>query len=300
MQKADVVIAGVQRGLVEVAYSEDKPELDEGPFLLEERRLIDTIAREIAAIVERKQAEEDRERLQEQLLHADRLATIGQLAAGVAHELNEPLGGILGFTQLAAKHPDLPEQVEKDLGKIESATLHAREVIKMLMLFARQAPPSKKKVNLNILIEDGLYFLESRCAKASIELARDLSADLPEITADPSQINQILINLVVNAIQAMEKGGRLSVDTFRDEEFVCLAVADTGSGMSMEVQRKIFIPFYTTKDVGEGTGLGLPVVHGIVTSHGGEIEIQSQPQKGTRFIVRLPIDSKSKIEKEGS
>ncbi|MBW1808704.1 MAG: PAS domain-containing sensor histidine kinase [Deltaproteobacteria bacterium] len=300
LQKADVVIDGVKRGFVEVVYKEDKPELDEGPFLLEERRLIDTIAREIAAIVERKQAEEDRERLQEQLLHADRLATIGQLAAGVAHELNEPLGSILGFAQLASKHADLPEQVEKDLGKIESATLHAREVIRKLMLFARQAPPSKKKVNLNDLIENGLYFLESRCAKAGIDLNRGLTANLPEITADPSQINQILVNLIVNAIQAMEKGGKLSVDTFCDEKFVCMAVADTGSGMSTEIQKKIFIPFFTTKDVGEGTGLGLPVVHGIVTAHGGDIEIQSQPGKGTRFVVRLPIYSKPESIEEGS
>ena len=151
-QSSDIIVNGVQRGVVEVSYVEDKPELDEGPFLLEERRLIDTIAREVAVIIEQKKAEEDRTMLQEQLLHADRLATIGQLAAGVAHELNEPLGGILGFSQLASKHPDLPGQVKKDLSKIESASLHAREVVRKLMLFARQMPPTREKVDLNELI----------------------------------------------------------------------------------------------------------------------------------------------------
>jgi two-component system NtrC family sensor kinase len=217
------------------------------------------------------------------------LATIGQLAAGVAHELNEPLGGILGFAQLASKHPDLPGQVRKDLSKIESASLHAREVVRKLMLFARQTPPTRKKVDLNEIIEEGLYFLESRCAKAGIELVRALSSNLPAVNVDPAQIHQVLINFVVNSIQAMQAGGRLKVETFFEDGFIFLAVADTGCGMTEDVLKKIFIPFFTTKDVGEGTGLGLPVVHGIVTSHGGTVEVESQPGQGTRFVVRLPL-----------
>ena len=288
-QSSDIVVNAVQRGVVQVGYVEDKPELDEGPFLLEERRLIDTIAREVAVIIERKRAEEDRTKLQEQLLHADRLATIGQLAAGVAHELNEPLGGILGFSQLASKHPDLPGQVQQDLSKIESASLHAREVVRKLMLFARQTPPTRQKVDLNDLVIEGLYFLESRCMKSGIELHRSLSTDLPEITVDPAQIHQVLVNLVVNAIQAMERGGRLTVKTSFADDSVTLSVSDTGCGMSKELIEKIFVPFFTTKDVGEGTGLGLPVVHGIVTSHGGDISVQSRPKEGTLFIVRLPV-----------
>jgi two-component system NtrC family sensor kinase len=289
VQTSDIVVSDVKRGVVEVAYMEDRPEMDEGPFLIEERRLIDTIAREVAVIIERKKAEEDRSKLQEQLLHADRLATIGQLAAGVAHELNEPLGGILGFAQLASKHPDLPGQVRKDLSKIESASLHAREVVRKLMLFARQTPPTRKKVDLNEIIEEGLYFLESRCAKAGIELVRALSSNLPAVNVDPAQIHQVLINFVVNSIQAMQAGGRLKVETFFEDGFIFLAVADTGCGMTEDVLKKIFIPFFTTKDVGEGTGLGLPVVHGIVTSHGGTVEVESQPGQGTRFVVRLPL-----------
>ena len=289
-QSAYINVKGTRRGEVRVSYVEDKPELDEGPFLQEERRLIDTIAREVAVIVERKRIEEDRVKLQEQLLHADRLATIGQLAAGVAHELNEPLGGILGFAQLASKHPDLPDQVLTDLSKIESASLHAREVISKLMLFARQTLPTRKKVNLNEIVKEGLYFLESRCMKAGIELKRSLSSDLPETSVDPAQIHQVLINLVVNAIQSMETGGELEVKTFSQDDFVCLSVVDSGSGMTKQVLKKIFVPFFTTKDIGEGTGLGLPVVHGIVTSHGGVIEVDSRPGKGTHFTVRLPLN----------
>ena len=288
-QSADITVKGTQRGEVRVSYVEDRPELDEGPFLQEERRLIDTIAREVAVIIEQKRIEEDRAKLQEQLLHADRLATIGQLAAGVAHELDEPLGGILGFAQLASKSPEVPEQVLKDLSKIEAASLHAREVVRKLMLFARQTLPTRKGVNLNELVEEGLYFLDSRCAKAGIELKRDLSKDLPEINVDPAQIHQVLINLVVNAIQSMEAGGTLEVKTFSREGLVCLSVLDSGCGMTEEVLKKIFVPFFTTKDVGEGTGLGLPVVHGIVTSHGGVIEVDSRPGEGTCFTIRLPL-----------
>ncbi|MBI2893959.1 MAG: PAS domain-containing sensor histidine kinase [Deltaproteobacteria bacterium] len=289
-QRAAVVVEGVERGFVEVTYLRQMPDLDEGPFLKEERSLIDTIAREVALVLERRHADEERQRLSEQLRHADRLATIGQLAAGVAHELNEPLGSILGFAQLAAKCEGLPEQARSDTEKIVKAALHAREVVKKLMLFARQMPPRKTQVDLNQMVCDGLYILESRLAKGGIELARDLEAGLPSLTADPSQLLQVLVNLVVNAAQAMPDGGRLTIRTRRSGENITLLVEDTGVGMTEEVRRQVFIPFFTTKDVGEGTGLGLPVVHGIVTSHGGTVGVQSQIGVGTRFEIRLPLE----------
>lgn len=288
-QTAEIVIGGERRGKIEVTYSEDKPELDEGPFLKEERSLIDTVAGEVAVIIERREAEEEKSRLQEQLRHADRLATIGQLSAGVAHELNEPLGNALGFAQLAKKTPKLPEQTRNDIEKAIQASLHAREVVKKLMFFARRMPPKKTQVNLNQLVEEGLYFLESRCAKEGIEVLRSLAPDLPEIIADPGQITQVLVNLVVNAVQAMPKGGKLKVETSRGEEHISLMVEDTGVGMSDDVLNKLFIPFFTTKDVNEGTGLGLSVVHGIVTSHGGTIKVESKVGRGTRFEIKLPL-----------
>jgi len=275
---------------------EEKPELDEGPFLREERSLIDTVAREVAIIIERREAEAEKEMLQSQLMHADRLATIGELAAGVAHELNEPLNTILGFAQLAKKCQGLPQQAEEDMEKTIIASLHAREVVKKLMLFARRMPPKKTQVNLNQLVEEGLYFLESRCVKEGIELKRLLLPDLPEITADPGQLTQVLVNLVVNAIQAMPQGGKLTVQTLAGKGYVSLIVEDTGVGMSAEVMKNLFVPFFTTKELDQGTGLGLPVVHGIVTSHGGCIKVDSQPGSGSRFEVKLPLTGAPDVE----
>jgi len=288
-QTAEIIVGGVPRGVVELVYIEEKPVFDEGPFLKEERNLIDAVARQVALVVERRQAEKDKLKLQNQLLHADRLATIGMLAAGVAHELNEPLGNILGFAQLAKKCPGVPASAEQDIGKIEAASLHAREIIQKLLVFARQAPSEKTQVNLNQVVEEGLYFFEARCAKEGIEVVRLLSPDLPEVTADPAQLNQLLINLVVNALQSMPGAGKITIQTRFCDHNVYLIVEDMGTGMSKEVLDKIFIPFFTTKDVGHGTGLGLPVVYGIVTAHGGSINVKSEPGCGTRFEIQLPV-----------
>lgn len=297
VQLADIVVEGTKRGFVEVVYAEPKPTLDEGPFLREERSLINAVAVQIALIVEQRQADENTLKLQDQLRHSDRLATIGQLAAGVAHELNEPLGSILGFAQLAKKSPQLAEQTSQDIDRIVNAALHAREIVKKLMLFSRSTLPRKTRVDLNKMIREGLYFLESRCAKLDIEMKQCLAPDLPEITADPSQLFQVLVNLSVNAIQAMPDGGTLTLRTELVGGWISLVVEDTGTGMSREVMEKVFIPFFTTKDVDEGTGLGLSVVHGIVTSHGGTIQVQSEVGKGSRFEIRLPVISAEEQEK---
>jgi len=290
-QKSDIIIKGELRGSVEVFYLDEKPEISEGPFLQEERNVIDTIARQIALLVERREYEQDRLELEKQLRHADRLATIGQLAAGVAHELNEPLGNILGFSQLAKKTPDIPQQTIKDLERIIEASLHSREIIKKLMLFARQTPPKKTRINLNKVVEEGLFFFEERCAKVGIELIRKLSPDIPDITGDQAQLNQVLVNLVVNSIQAMPGGGKLIIKTIRATEYISLIVEDNGIGMSDEVLNKIFIPFFTTKEVNEGTGLGLAVVHGIISSHKGKIKVESTVNQGTRFEIQFKIDT---------
>ena len=289
-QRADILIGGQCRGSVEVTYLEEKPELDEGPFLREERGLLDTVAREISNIIMGKQAEQDKANLEEQVRHADRLATIGQLAAGVAHELNEPLGSILGFAQLAQKCPGLPPQAERDIEKILNASLYARDIVRKLLIFAREVPPQKIKVNLNQSVEEALNFFRSRFAKEGIELICSLSPDLPDVDGDPSQLNQVIINLMVNALQAMPHGGDLRIQTLPGENQVSLIIKDTGVGMSEEVLKKIFTPFFTTKEVGHGTGLGLPVAHGIILSHGGSIKVKSRVGQGTRFEIRLPIE----------
>lgn len=289
-QSAPIVIAGSPRGSLEVCYLEQKPELGAGPFLAEERRLLETIATQIGIIVERREAAESLLRIQEQLLHTDRLATIGRLAAEVAHELNEPLGNILGFAQLALRCPELPQQPAQDLGKIVSSALAAREIIRNLLVFGRQAPAKKAQIRLNDVVTNASQLFRPRCRNEGIDLVLDLQEDLPELFADPTQLNQVLVNLLVNAIQAMPEGGRLVVRTSKTSpDAVQLVVEDTGIGMDEEVQRRILLPFFTTKDVQQGTGLGLSVVHGIVTAHGGTISVASRPRMGSRFTIQLPL-----------
>lgn len=289
--KGDIYVHGEKRGFVEVGYPAD-PGVNEGIlFLKEEIHLVNEVARQISLIVERGKIEDEKENLQDQLRHADRLATIGQLSAGVAHELNEPLGNILGFAQLAQKDRDLSRHIARDLEKIIDATLYARDVVKKLLIFARQLPVQRTKVSLNAVVTEGLTFFESRCRKEGIDLKRSLAVDMPWMVMDPSQLHQVLVNLVVNAIQAMPEGGVLRVGTECVGREVLLIVEDTGIGMSKSTRENIFMPFFTTKQVGQGTGLGLAVVHGIVTKHGGTIEVESEESVGSSFRVRFPLDS---------
>jgi two-component system NtrC family sensor kinase len=255
----------------------------------EEKGLLTSAARKIAYMIEKKETTEKKKLLEEQLRHADRLATIGQLAAGIAHELNNPLGDILGFAQLASNSPDLPEAVYQDLSKIVKSALYAREVIKKVLFFSRQASVSKSEINLNPLIENWMDFFEFRCAQNNIEIVMALEPNLPLVSGDPAQLNQVLINLVVNAIHAMPDGGTLTITTGVKGGLVLMAVQDTGTGIEKETQEKIFLPFFTTKDVDQGTGLGLSVVYGIINEHGGVVNVDSRLGVGSTFEIELPI-----------
>lgn len=286
---ADIIVFKEKYGRVEVLYSKDRPSLDEGPFLFEERNLLNAIAKEIGLILERKYSAIEKEKLKEQLRRADRLATIGQLAAGVAHELNEPLGSILGFAQLSQKIDGLPQQVNSDLQKIINASLNAREIIRKLLVFSRQTQSQMGKVNLNEVINQCSELIFRRLSQESIKLKTILAADIPLITADAAQLGQVLINLIVNAMQAMPDGGELIIQTWADIGKAYIAVSDNGIGMSDEIKEKIFVPFFTTKDVNEGTGLGLAVVHGIISTHGGSISVESEEGKGSKFTIAFPL-----------
>ena len=286
-QSADILVKDERRGFIEVAYIGERLECAEQPFLTEEKSLLQAIAREVSLFVEQVEAKGQREQLEGQLRHADRLATIGQLTAGIAHEINEPLGGILGFAQLLKKSPRLPTELARDIEKIIAGALTVREIIRKLMLFARQAPPLLTGVNLNTTITDSVSLLAATCLEARVEVVYELASSLPEIEADSIQIQQVLVNLIVNALQAMPDGGTLTITTRAEPDAVRLTVKDTGVGMSANVRKHAFDPFFTTKEVGKGTGLGLSVVQGVVAAHGGTIEVESDVGGGAAVEIRF-------------
>lgn len=285
-------IEGKQRGIVEVFYSrKNADEISRSPsFLMEERSLLRIIARQLALVLEHREADIKQNELQIQLRHADRLAKIGQLSAGIAHEINTPLGNILGFAQLAAKTRGLPEQVDSDLDRIVKSCLHAREIIRKLMLFSRQLPPRQEASNLNSVVEHSLDFIEHICVKGKVSVIRNFAADLPDIMLDPGQMNQVIMNLVINAVHAMPSGGILTLKTGYEDGNVFLIVQDNGTGIDPDVMEQIFLPFFSTKELDHGTGLGLSVVHGIIQAHGGRIEATSQKGEGTNFTIIFSID----------
>jgi signal transduction histidine kinase len=258
-------------------------------FLQEEKRLLKTLARHLALYIKRASIEQERKTLQMQLQHAERLAFVGQLSAGIAHELNEPLGRILGFAQLVKKGGELNPQQHQDIERIVKASLYTREIIKKLMIFSRQMPQQITWVNLNNTVSNILYFIDIRFRSNRIKIIERLEPGLPAIQADEVQMSQVLVNLITNAIHALSNEGEIIVSTRRKGNSVSLTVKDTGTGMSPELKKSIFDPFFTTKSVGEGTGLGLSVVHGIVESHNGRIKVTSSPGKGSKFEILLPI-----------
>ncbi|WP_147821663.1 PAS domain-containing sensor histidine kinase [Salidesulfovibrio onnuriiensis] len=288
-----IVIGDKRRGTLKIAVTGRKRGFRKKVFLEDEHNLLATAAQQVAVIVSKRETRLAKEKLEQQLRQADRLAKIGQFSAGVAHEINEPLANILGFAQLALQTKGLPEQVTADLGNIVDSSLHAREVIRKLMFFSRQLPPQFVPTDLNEIIEQALRITEANAKRYGIEVVRDFDLSLPEVNADPQHIKQVVVNLVANAIQAMEQGGTLTIRTVNHKDDAYILVEDTGPGIPPEQLKQIFTPFFSTKDVDKGTGLGLSVVHGIVDAHGGFIQVHSDPGQGTRVEVAFPCQKNS-------
>lgn len=289
---ADISLNKKKYGKVAVGYRSGGLARKAAGFLNEEKKLIKAVARELSLFVKRASAEEEKERLRIQLQHVERLAFVGELSAGIAHELNEPLGKILGFAQLVRKAGRLNDQQSEDIERIVKASLYTREIIKKLMIFSRQMPRQVTKVNLNDVVGNILYFIDARFQSRGITMVRQLDESLPLLNADEVQMSQVLVNLITNAVHAMPNGGRITVETRKKGQFINLVVTDTGVGMSPDVRAKIFEPFFTTKPPGQGTGLGLSVVQGIVDSHNGRIKVSSAAGKGSRFEIQLPLKLK--------
>jgi two-component system, NtrC family, sensor kinase len=276
-------------GSIKIGYrsiGKRKPKLN---FLSEERSLLKAVAHELSLFINKSSVEDEKQKLQVQLQHVERLAFVGELSAGIAHELNEPLAKILGFAQLIKKTGNLEHQQAEDVERIVKASLYTREIIKKLMIFSRQMPQQITSINLNEIIGNILYFIDVRFQSRGIKLKTKLDGKLPLLKGDEVQMSQVLVNLITNAVHAMPDGGEITVATKTKCKFVSLLVSDNGSGMSPEIKQKIFEPFFTTKPVGQGTGLGLSVVKGIIESHHGKIVVNSTPGKGTKFEILLPI-----------
>jgi signal transduction histidine kinase len=234
----------------------------------------------------------ERKHMEQQLLMTERLATIGELVSGIAHELNNPLTGVIGFSELLMDR-EVPDDVKQDLTLISSEAQRAARIVKNLLTFARKHAPVKQPGQINNIVEDVLRLRAYEQKVNNIEVVRNYDQDLPEIMTDYFQIQQVFLNIIINAEYFMIEShhrGTLTVTTERYDGVVRTSFADDGPGIAPENLTRLFNPFFTTKDVGKGTGLGLSICHGIVTEHGGRIYARSEAGRGATFIVELPLD----------
>ncbi|WP_207261421.1 ATP-binding protein [Desulfovibrio sp. Huiquan2017] len=228
---------------------------------------------------------------QEQLVEARKLVSIGTLTSGIAHELNNPLNNVsLTADTLLEELEDLPEEeVRELLGDIINETGRASEVVRNLLDFSREEERPLARLSMNNVIRQTLKLVGNQLSLNGIKVQTDLPEGLPDIHGDMHYLQQVFINLFLNADQAMEKGGTLGVRVRRDGERLCVDVSDTGCGMDKDTLSRIFDPFFTTKPVGKGTGLGLSIIYGILKKHGGAIDVHSEEGTGTTFTVCLPV-----------
>jgi PAS domain S-box-containing protein len=230
----------------------------------------------------------ERVKLEDQLVQSEKLASIGMLAAGVAHEVNTPLTGISSYAQLLlqkypAEHPD-----RKVLERIESQTFRASRIVNALLNLARQKQSELAPLDLHMILAETLALLEHELKKSRVKVARELAADLPAVLGDSNKLQQVFLNLILNSRDAMPEGGTVTLRTRFHSGRVEVEVADTGAGIPPEALPKIYDPFFTTKRIGEGTGLGLALSYGIVRDHGGTIEVESEVGRGTTMTLNFP------------
>jgi len=244
-----------------------------------------------------KRAYEELRNAQEQVQRTEKLASLGKLAATIAHEINNPIASILTYTRLMMKligrnefKPEKLQDISRYLGIMESETKRCGEIVKNLLAFSRQSDPSVEPHSIGEIIERTLPLIEHELSLKGIQLIKKIPGDLPLLLCDLRQIQQALLNLMMNAAEAMPGGGKLTVEARLSDKqnLVELRVSDTGIGIPKEHIKDIFVPFFTTKDEGKGVGLGLSVVYGIITRHGGSVEVDSEEGKGATFIVSLP------------
>ena len=234
----------------------------------------------------------ERRGLERQILKSQKLAAVGLLAAGIAHEINNPLSGVVGYSKLLLEKP-LPDAIRERVQKIADSGERCRKIVEGVLLFSRQQDGGvRRKVDVRTLVDRVIAIGEYQWRMHNVRVMREAD-DSVEIMADADQLEQVLLNLLSNAVDAMPHGGAIRVSLRRlADGSACLSVADEGHGIPEEIQARIFDPFFSTKEIGKGTGLGLAISYGIVQDHGGDIVVQSTPGRGAEFVVTLPAQGK--------
>jgi signal transduction histidine kinase len=265
-------------------------------FTDDEIRLVEGIARQAAVAVENsrlyqgvKDQMAELQRTQAQLVQSTKLAAIGELAANIAHEINNPLTTVLGFASFRAERLEPGDPMREELGLIQEEASRARDIVRDLLHFSRQRDFTPTATDVNTVLEQTVTMVRRQGGLNVVEVQEVYAPALPLIEVDVSRIKQVFLNIINNAIYAMKDGGRLTIRTWAEEGFAYVEFADTGPGIAPEHLDRIFDPFFTTKPEVSGTGLGLSVSLGIVQSHGGTIDVRSEVGHGATFTIKLPV-----------
>ena len=260
----------------------------------------------VAQVVELAQDITEQKRTQTQMMRAEQLAAIGELAGQVAHEVNNPIAIISAKTRLLLSdhRSEMSDDIASEIEKITDLSDRVARIAQGLLSYCRPSGAVRTQMDIRNSIRKALALIEQRAKQTGIEITEDLSNEVPMVEANPQEMEQVFLNLLLNALDAMHQGGRLTLSARQENEaaddansWITVTVQDTGCGIPEEQRELIFQPFYTTKEQGRGTGLGLSICHGLIQSHGGTIDVESQPGEGTSFIVRLPVHSSSQQTK---
>ena len=285
-QESEVKIFNKRKGFIKVHYPSSDLSIDH--FMIEEQRLLDKISYEITLFLERQHILHKEKRINQTAQRNDRLSILGEITAGIAHELNTPLGNILGFAEFI-ESSSKDTQITKDAQKIIKAAVYSREVVKKLIYFSCEMPQNIKLTKVKPIITQALALMKPNFKKADIQYKLDFPNDKLKMKIDPIQLTQVIFNLVINAIYHSPKQSLIEIKAYHDNNNFYLEIADQGSGIEPKHLSRIFEPFFTTKPIGKGSGLGLSVFHGIIKSHQGTIEAVERFPHGTLFRIALPL-----------
>jgi signal transduction histidine kinase len=284
--ESNITIFNEPKGFIKIHYTADK--FTKKDFLKEEKKLLKNVAINVGDLLERVAIRENETVMKRKMEHADRLSILGEITAGIAHELNTPLANILGFAELLKSKEPKTTQTSQDLDKIINSAIFSREVVKKLMFFACEMPQNLGQTDIVPVINEAMNLLDPTFKKNEVKYKVNLPKGEVLMKADTIQLTQVIFNLVLNAIYFSPKNGLITISLEETKKKITLKISDEGPGISPENVQKIFQPFFTTKTVGDGSGLGLSVVHGIIRSHRGTIDYQHNIPTGAIFIITFP------------